>query len=31
MPPFVTGTAFWVFVLAITVILIFIFGINVSE
>jgi hypothetical protein len=31
VPPFVTGAAFWVFVLAITLILIFIFGIDVSS
>lgn len=31
MPPFVTGAAFWVFVLAVTLILIFLFGIDVTS
>ena len=31
MPPFVTQAAFWVFVLAVTLILIFLFGIDVTE
>jgi hypothetical protein len=31
MPPFVTQEAFWAFVLAVTLILIFIFGIDVSS
>jgi hypothetical protein len=31
MPPFMTEAAFWVFVLAVTLILIFVFGIDVSS
>jgi hypothetical protein len=31
MPPFVTGAAFWVFVLAVTLILIFLFGIDMTS
>lgn len=31
MPPFVTQSTFWVFVIAVTLILIFIFGIDVSS
>lgn len=31
MPPFVTQSTFWVFVLAVTLILIFVFGINVAD
>lgn len=31
MPPFVTTSPFWVFVIAVTLILIFIFGIDVSS
>lgn len=31
MPPFMAQSTFWVFVLAVTLILIFVFGINVSH
>jgi hypothetical protein len=30
MPPFVTTAQFWVFVIAVTLILIFIFGIDIQ-
>jgi hypothetical protein len=31
MPPFVTQSTFWIFVIALTLILIFVFGIDVSS
>ena len=31
MPPFLSESTFWIFVLAVTVILIFCFGINITD
>lgn len=31
MPPFVTQSTFWVFVIAVTLILIFVFGVDVTN